>query len=290
MSTAVDEETTTEGNWEIPPEWNECHMRSALAKKLVEVVKAVGYVQKTGKNIHQNYNYAQEKDVADKFREAMAKQGLVMIPSFQSRQDGEYTTRNGTKGVHAKVIMSYQIIDSETGHCETFSMPGDGMDNPGDKAIYKAITGAQKYAMWKLTMLSTGDDPENDSDEYIAEPESKDTKKKTGSKKTPPVRKDTFQIDQPVTAGVKTLGLLREFTPANGRSPHKFVISIPDGDITCSAFKLPGGLEEGDAYGLVDSQVWFSYEKNGKFCNLVFLEPDIHDDAHGELEDSPVGE
>src|SRR5699024_6730814 len=32
----------------------------------------------------------------------------------------------------------------------------------GDKAVYKAITGATKYALMKVFMIPTGDDPEQD--------------------------------------------------------------------------------------------------------------------------------
>lgn len=42
-------------------------------------------------------------------------------------------------------------------------MPGYAEDK-GDKAVYKAITGATKYAFWKCFGLSTGDDPETEDE------------------------------------------------------------------------------------------------------------------------------
>ena len=35
-------------------------------------------------------------------------------------------------------------------------------EDAGDKGIYKAIAGAQKYALMKVFMIPTGDDPEAD--------------------------------------------------------------------------------------------------------------------------------
>ena len=40
-------------------------------------------------------------------------------------------------------------------------MAGEGAD-PGDKAPYKALTGALKYALLQSFLLATGDDPEDE--------------------------------------------------------------------------------------------------------------------------------
>ena len=135
-----------------------------LAAKLVKVVQAVGYVQKTGHNRQQNYSYVTEADLADKFRAAMIAAGLALIPNLSSRTDKEITSKQGTIGTFTTVVMEYTLIDSETGCRASFRMGGDGMDY-GDKALYKAITGAKKYAMKELAVISTGDDPERDEAE-----------------------------------------------------------------------------------------------------------------------------
>jgi hypothetical protein len=58
--------------------------------------------------------------------------------------------------------MEFKFIDGETGEELVFHSEGEGQD-AGDKGIYKAITGAQKYALMKAFMIPTGDDPEADS-------------------------------------------------------------------------------------------------------------------------------
>jgi hypothetical protein len=56
------------------------------------------------------------------------------------------------------------IVCEKTGHAF-----GQAADN-GDKALYKAMTGAVKYWLYKTFLVSTGDDPEqgNDMDKETA--------------------------------------------------------------------------------------------------------------------------
>jgi hypothetical protein len=59
--------------------------------------------------------------------------------------------------------MHYRILDEE-GNFLSFRAAGSGNDKNskgvGDKGIYKALTGASKYALLKTFMMETGDDPE----------------------------------------------------------------------------------------------------------------------------------
>lgn len=132
-----------------------------LYKKLAEIMSEVGYIQKNGKNIHFGYTYATESDVQDAVRDKMSQRHLMMIPNVTDTELREITTRKGNTEYVAKVTITYKIVDGETGEEMQFNMEGEGQD-PGDKAIYKAISGTQKYAIMKLFMIPTGDDPERD--------------------------------------------------------------------------------------------------------------------------------
>jgi hypothetical protein len=57
--------------------------------------------------------------------------------------------------------MNYRFVDARSGEELTVRVAGEGAD-PGDKAPYKAMTGALKYALLQSFLLSTGDDPEDD--------------------------------------------------------------------------------------------------------------------------------
>src|ERR1700731_578035 len=57
--------------------------------------------------------------------------------------------------------MAYTFIDVDTGEEITAKVAGQGLDS-GDKAPYKAMTGALKYALLQSFFLATGDDPEDE--------------------------------------------------------------------------------------------------------------------------------
>ena len=61
----------------------------------------------------------------------------------------------------ARVVMSYSFVDVDTGEEITVKIAGEGLDS-GDKAPYKAMTGALKYALLQSFLLATGDDPEDE--------------------------------------------------------------------------------------------------------------------------------
>ena len=119
------------------------------------MMRDVGYVQKAGHNDFQNYKYATEADAIAALRPAMIKHGLCMIPSVESVEQDEWGNTN--------VLMHYRILDEE-GNFLSFRAAGSGNDKNnkgvGDKGIYKALTGASKYALLKTFMMETGDDPE----------------------------------------------------------------------------------------------------------------------------------
>ena len=58
--------------------------------------------------------------------------------------------------------IEFALIDTDTGFFETTVITGEGIDK-GDKAGYKAYTGALKYYLADTFMVATGDDPETDS-------------------------------------------------------------------------------------------------------------------------------
>ena len=131
-----------------------------ISRKLIAVMKEVGYVQKAGHNDFQNYKYATEADAIKSIRPAMLNHGLCMIPSVESVHQDQHGNTN--------VIMLYRIFDEEGNHI-SFRAAGSGNDRNkngiGDKGIYKALTGASKYALLKTFLMETGDDPEVPSEQ-----------------------------------------------------------------------------------------------------------------------------
>lgn len=124
-----------------------------LAKKLVKVFSAVeSKVNKSGYNNHQNYAYVMESDLLDAVRGELLKEGVLVTSSVDSVERSDTITT---------VTTSHMFIDSETGESLTVKSAGQGSDK-GDKGVYKAITGSNKYFLLKTFMLAGDDDPETD--------------------------------------------------------------------------------------------------------------------------------
>ena len=70
----------------------------------------------------------------------------------------------------ARVVMAYTFADVDSGEEIIAKVAGQGLD-PGDKAPYKAMTGALKYALLQSFLLATGDDPEDERADARTNPE-----------------------------------------------------------------------------------------------------------------------
>lgn len=128
---------------------------SKLAAAVCAVMTEVGYVQKGSVNTHHRYRYASDADLLVKLQPAMASHGLCIFPSSVTRDD--------SNPMICHLIVTYTLMHS-SGESVTIMAPGSGSATKGseDKAAYKAMTGAYKYALRQLFAVPTGDDPEKD--------------------------------------------------------------------------------------------------------------------------------
>lgn len=134
----------------------------SLVRKLSEVMAEMKRVPKNGFNAFHKYKYATESDVSEVVREELAKRHVMMIPSVREQSIREHKNARGNTEYIAKVLMDFTFYDGESGEQIVFTSVGEGQD-AGDKAVYKAMTGATKYAIMKAFLISTGDDPEADT-------------------------------------------------------------------------------------------------------------------------------
>ena len=129
-----------------------------LREKFAEVRRRLGYVQKRGHNERHNYSYVTAADLAGSVGDILAELGVVVIPQLQSISTE--TPRSSSDRI-ARVVMNYRFVDAGSGEELSVRVASEGAD-PGDKAPYKAMTGALKYALLQSFLLSTGDDPEDE--------------------------------------------------------------------------------------------------------------------------------
>ena len=133
-----------------------------LLAKLVEIMKAVPYIQKTGENKFHGYRYATEADIKDRIQAALIEHGVVFVPQFYEPESvAVVTTKAGKEQRVTQVRMVYTFWDAQTGESITSQVYGHGIDGE-DKGLYKAVTGAIKYALSSTFLFATGDDPEVD--------------------------------------------------------------------------------------------------------------------------------
>ena len=136
-----------------------------IATKLHNIMKDVGYIQKKSRNKAQGYTFVSEADTVTMVREAMIKHGVVAIPkvtTFEVAPAGQ--TKNGSPIFLTTILIEYTFVDMDSGESLLGAAIGQGTDF-GDKGAYMAMTGANKYMLWKCLQIATGDDPEADKKE-----------------------------------------------------------------------------------------------------------------------------
>ena len=131
--------------------------KNALRKDL----KSKGILKKGGQNEYDHYSYFSEAQYKELFTELFSKNNLELKFS-----ELEYNTFEGSgKNCNGRMTrLEFTLIDVETGFFETTVITGEGMDK-GDKAGYKAYTGAVKYYLADTFLVATGDDAEKESPE-----------------------------------------------------------------------------------------------------------------------------
>lgn len=141
-----------------------------LVIKLSEAGAALGWIKKSGTNNFHGYKYATEADLVSALRQELYSRGVFIFPSVTSatRTPIKVVSRDRQGNVKERetslteIMMTWTFVDGETGETRECVMPGCGEDS-GDKGIYKAMTGCEKYMLLKSFLVPTGDDPERDT-------------------------------------------------------------------------------------------------------------------------------
>lgn len=119
----------------------------------------MAFVTKGGNNTFDKYLYAKLENYVDASKDALLKNGIVVISSVDKvEQLDNRQTKNGNTEYVVRIIMTMTAAHVSGQWCQVVAV-GDGQDR-GDKAIYKANTGATKYGYARLFGLVTGDDSE----------------------------------------------------------------------------------------------------------------------------------
>lgn len=171
-----------------------------LYAALAAAQAALAVVGKSGNNTFDRYKYANLEDYVGAVKKPMADNGLSLAPVGMTVTPlADRTTKNGgtEHAVHVHMTMRLMHTSGEFIDCQSI---GEGQDR-ADKAVYKAITGARKYALAGIFNLATSDDPEADENVGTAPPPAQ---RPTPAKPTPapttpaaptgPSRKDALDL------------------------------------------------------------------------------------------------
>ena len=145
-----------------PKTWLELNAKLQAKKNaLRKDLKSKGILKKGGQNDYDHYSYFSEALYKELFTELFSKNNLELKFS-----ELEYNMFEGSgKNCNGRMTrLEFTLIDVETGFFETTVITGEGMDK-GDKAGYKAYTGAVKYYLADTFLVATGDDAEKESPE-----------------------------------------------------------------------------------------------------------------------------
>lgn len=138
---------------------------AALAKAYSEI----GGVEKARHNTQQNYAYAGDVDFVNAVRPALISNGLTITPcDVRVVTTENYTTSKGTHMLRMVGVWNFRVAHT-SGEAIIIAALGEGCDT-GDKASYKAATGAFKYALRQAFVIATGDDAEAESPEPRSNP------------------------------------------------------------------------------------------------------------------------
>lgn len=160
-------------------------------------------MEKTGWNDFQKYKYSTAGDVLLPVQRACNEQGLIVLADC---------IESKIELGRAWVIVRLTVANTQTGESLSVTAPRYAEDYSykdnrpnGDKAVYKAITGAIKYAVRSCFCLPSDDDPEHGPQKLMSRP--------SGRFVTPQNKVDTALIEQ-TTAELKRLG----WSSSQGRS------------------------------------------------------------------------
>ena len=154
--------------------------KTEIAKAIINVMKAVKGMEKNAKvggNTSSSYNGTKDQDVIEVFNEALAKNGLCILPigieeeTQLDRWDVEYNGQKQTKqSVFTKVKTKYLLLH-ESGQSIELAGYGHGIDSQ-DKGAGKATTYALKNCLLYsfLTPVGKIDDTETTHSEEIKTP------------------------------------------------------------------------------------------------------------------------
>lgn len=129
-----------------------------ITKKILNVMTKIGPVIKDKTNEEKGFDYASIASIIMTAREAMIDEKVILFPLKLNQ-----VTQKGNDVIIDMIYRFYDTEPNEDGKCDYIdvNIPGEGYDKEG-WAVYKALSGAFKYAITQTFAIPTIDDAEKD--------------------------------------------------------------------------------------------------------------------------------
>lgn len=136
-----------------------------IYKKMSEVMKEIGAVEKNQKNQAQGFKFRGVDQFVNALYPALVKHGVFMTPRCVKEEHELKTVVRGSgkDGIdkHVNILVEYDFYAEDGSKVTVGPIPAEGIDS-GDKATNKALSAALKYALIQTFSIPTEDMAEAD--------------------------------------------------------------------------------------------------------------------------------
>lgn len=143
------------------------HPGELIYELMPKIMAEVPSISKDRKNAQQGYQFRGIDDVYNALNGILAKHRIFMSAEVLDVKREERPSKSGGTMAFVQTHVRYRFNAPDGSYVTTDSL-GEGMD-AGDKATAKAMSVAQKYALFQAFLIPTADakDIENDSPEPV---------------------------------------------------------------------------------------------------------------------------
>lgn len=138
-----------------------------LAERIAKASIQVGAFVADKQNRDQGYAYISADQVLDRCGDALAKNGVIVIPEIEEVTLTTVERAGRSARIDASLVIIMTITDGKDAATAKWCGIGSDYSTP-DKAVYKAITSGHKYFLMKLLNIGVGNE---DSEHEPAEKE-----------------------------------------------------------------------------------------------------------------------
>lgn len=141
-----------------------------IHEAIPKIMAEIGHIGKDRKNEAQKYQFRGIDDLYNACQSALIKHGVFCVPTVLESHREERKSNSGTNLLYTILTVKYTFYAQDGSSIEAITV-AEGMDT-GDKSAYKAMSGAQKYALLQVFAIPTEEakDAENDSHQVESKP------------------------------------------------------------------------------------------------------------------------